>query len=129
MAAHARASTILDLPRPGRAALPFAVLGLVALGFELDPRLPWIAGAIAAISFGGAASLRAFRAWRELEAVRRTVDRLIVVEPPSSETSPLVRWRALELTAPSYRKSLYPATQRTSPRLSPPPLPGAGRLR
>src|SRR5260370_39619009 len=129
MAAHARASTILDLPRPGRAALPFAVLGLVALGFELDPRRPWIAGAIAAISFGGAASLRAFRAWRELEAVRRTVDRLIVVEPHSSETSPLVRWRTLELPAPSYRKMLYRETERILSMLDPAKLPGASPLR
>ena len=129
MATSVRTATILDLPRPGRAALPLAILCVAALGFELDPRLPWIAGAIAAISFGGAASLRAFRAWRELEAVRRTVDRLIVVEPHSSETSPLVRWRALELTAPSYRKMLYRETERILSMLDPATLPGASPLR
>jgi hypothetical protein len=129
VAAHVRAATFLDLPRPGRAALPFALLCVAALGFELDPKLPWIVGAIAAASFGGAAALRAYRARRELEAVRRTVDRLIVLEPHSSETSALVRWRSLELTAPSYRRNLARETDRVLSMLDPGSLPGASPLR
>jgi hypothetical protein len=129
VASYARNQTFLDLPRPGRAALPFAILCLAAVGFEADPRLPWIVGALSAGSFGGAASLRAFRAWRELQAVRRTVDRLIVVEPHSSETSALVRWRSLELTAPAYRKSLAREVERVLSMLDPGSLPGASPLR
>jgi hypothetical protein len=129
VAAYARNQTFLDLPRPGRAALPFAILCLAALGFEADPRLPWIVGALTAASFGGAASLRAFRAWRELEAVRRTVDRLIVLEPHSSETSALVRWRSLELTAPACRKTLAREVKRVLSMLDRGSLPGASPLR
>ena len=129
MAADARTAAFLDLPRPGRAAFPFVLLCLAALGFELDPRLPWIVGAVAAASFGSAAGLRAFRARRELEAVRRTVDRLIVLQPHSSETSALVRWRSFELTAPAYRKILARETERVLRMLDPKSLPGASPLR
>jgi len=129
VAAYARAPAFLEIPRPGRAALPFALLGLAALGFEADPRLPWIVGLLAAAAFGGAAGLRAHRAHRELEAVRRAVDRLIFHEPHSSETSPLVRWRSLELTAPAYRQVLARETERVLSMLDPGSLPGASPLR
>jgi hypothetical protein len=129
VSAYARTPIGLDLPRPGRAALPFVLLCVGALGFEVDRRLPWIVGAIAAGSFGAAAALRAYRARRELEAVRRTVDRLIVLEPHSSETSALVRWRSLELTAPSYRKTLARETERILSMLDRGSLPGASPLR
>jgi hypothetical protein len=120
---------MLDLPRPGRAALPFVALALAALGFEADPRLPWIVGLLAAGAFGGAAGLRWFRAERELAAVRRTIDRLIVLQPHSSETSSLARWRSLELTAPDYRKALAREVDRVLAMLDPRKLPGASPLR
>lgn len=129
MATYARTPLYLDLPRPGRAALPFALLALAALGFEVDRRLPWIVGALGAGFFSGAAALRAYRAHRELESVRRTVDRLIVLAPHSSETSALVRWRALELTAPAYRKTLHREVGRVLSMLDPSSLPGASPLR
>lgn len=119
----------LDLPRPGRAAAPLVLLCLAALAFEADPRLPWIVGALAAVSFGTAAGLRAFRAWRELTAVRRTVDRLIVLEPHTSETSALVRWRSAELTAPEFRKVLKRECDHVLSMLDPGSLPGASPLR
>jgi hypothetical protein len=129
VSAYARTPAFLDIPRPGRAALPFAVLGLAALGFEADPRLPWIVGLIASAAFGSAAGLRAYRARRELDAVRRTVDRLIFQAPHSSEASQLVRWRSLELTAPSYRLVLARETGRVLRMLDPGSLPGASPLR
>jgi hypothetical protein len=129
MATVARSPIVVDLPRPGRAALPFVLLCVAALGFEADRRLPWIVGLLAAGFFGGAAALRALRAQRELEAVRRTVDRLIVLEPYSSETSPLARWRSLEVTAPDYRKSVAREVERVLSMLDRSSLPGASPLR
>jgi hypothetical protein len=120
---------VLDLPRPGRAALPFVLLSVAALGFEADPQLPWIVGVLAAGLFGGAAALRAYRARHELEAIRRTIDRLIVLEPHSSATSALARWRSLELTTPAYRKSLAREVERVLSMLDRRSLPGASPLR
>jgi hypothetical protein len=119
----------LDLPRPGRAAAPFVVLCVVALAFEADPRLPWIAGALASASFGGAAGVRAFGAHRELDAVRRSVDRLIVLEPHSSSTSALARWRAAEVTTPAFRGRLAREVERVLSLLDPGSLPGTSPLR
>jgi hypothetical protein len=126
---NARPPISLDLPRPGRAAIPFILLALAALGFEADRRLPWIVGVLGAAFFGGAAALRSYRAHRELETVRRTIDRLIVLEPHSSETSVLARWRSLELTSPGYRKMLARETNRVLSALDPRSLPGASPLR
>ena len=119
----------LDLPRPGRAAAPFVVLCIAALGFEIDPQLPWIVGALAAVSFASAAALRAVHARRELAAVRRNIDRLIVHEPHSSEKSALARWRALEVTAPEFRKGVQREVKRVLSLLDPGSLPGASPLR
>jgi len=129
VATYDRTPTFLDLPRPGRAALPFAILALAALGFEIDRRLPWIVGVLAAGFFGGAAALRAYRARHELESVRLTLDRLIVLEPSTSQTSALVRWRALELTSPAYRKNLQREVTRILSMLDRSTLPGASPLR
>ena len=119
----------LDLPRPGRAAAPFVVLCIAALGFEIDPQLPWIVGALAAVSFASAAALRTVHARRELAAVRRNIDRLIVHEPHSSEKSALARWRALEVTAPEFRKGVQREVKRVLSLLDPGSLPGASPLR
>jgi hypothetical protein len=119
----------LDLPHPYRAAAPFVLLCLVALAFEADPQLPWIAGALASASFGGAAGVRALGAHRELAAVRRNVDRLIVLEPHSSEKSALAHWRAMEVTAPEFRRSVRREVERVLSLLDPGSLPGASPLR
>ncbi|MDX6465982.1 MAG: hypothetical protein QOI27_1022 [Gaiellaceae bacterium] len=119
----------LDLPRPGRAAAPFGLLGVVALGFEADPRLPWIAGVLAFTAFAGAAGLRAVRARRELDAVRRNIDRLILLEPHSSELSALAHWRAAEVTAPAFLAGLQREVERVLSLLDPGSLPGASPLR
>ena len=128
MAAYAGVRT-LDLPRPGRAAAPFVVLCLVALCLEADPRLPWIAGALASAAFAGAAGLRVVRAQRELGTLRRNVDRLIVLEPHSSETSALAHWRSAEVTAPAFRRGVEREVERVLSLLDPGSLPGASPLR
>jgi hypothetical protein len=119
----------LDLPRPGRAAAPFVVLCVVALAFEADPRLPWIAGALASASFGSAAGVRALAAHGELNAVRRNVDRLIVLEPHSSSASALAHWRAAEVTTPAFRRRLAREVERVLSLLDPRSLPGTSPLR
>ena len=85
MATHARARPGLDLPRPWYAALPFVGLCVLALGFEIDPRLPWLTGIVAAVLFAAAGAVRGLAAHRELTAVRRTADKLIVHAPRTND--------------------------------------------
>ncbi len=99
-------SSSLDLPRPGKAALPYAALAIAALALDVDPRLPWLAGVAGALLFATAGSVRTLRARHELIAVRRTADRLIVHNPISRDASDLVRWRCNELTTRAKRESL-----------------------
>jgi len=77
MATHAPSFGSLDLPRPGRAALPLLALALVALALEASPELR-LAGLAAAACFVLAAAVRAERARAELRAIRRSADRLIL---------------------------------------------------
>ena len=61
--------------------------------------------------------------------MRRNIDRLIVHEPRSSEKSALARWRALEVTAPEFRKGVQREVKRVLSLLDPGSLPGASPLR
>jgi hypothetical protein len=119
----------LDLPRPGRAALPYAALALAALALDADPRLPWLAGAAGALLFATAGTVRTVRARHELVAVRRTADRLIVHTPLSGDASDLLRWRCAELTSPAQRESLRRDVQRMLLSLDPARLPSASPLK
>jgi hypothetical protein len=129
MAAHAQRYSSLDLPRPTRAAWPLLALAACALAFEADPRLPWLLGLGAAGCFGLAAALRAWRAERELQAVRRTADRLIVRAPRTRDASELILWRTAELTRPEAREALRRELDRTIRQLDPAHLPSAAPLR
>jgi hypothetical protein len=128
VAAHAHRFTNLELPRPGRAALPLLALAVVALVLEAAPQLR-LAGAAAAGCFALAAVVRAERARAELRAVRRTADRLILLDPHGAEGSDIVRWRMLELVAPEVRQSLAQELERTLRRSDPARLPSASPLR
>src|SRR5579862_4333719 len=128
MASYARPRPTLDLPRPGRAALPFAVLCVAALAFVAEPRL-WPVAAGAAALFGTAGIVRAAAARRELEGVRRAADRLIVDPRRHGEAGVLVAWRTRELTAPARRRQLRREVERTLRRLDPAKLPSASPLR
>jgi hypothetical protein len=119
----------LDLPRPGRAALGYAAFALAALALDMDPRLPWAAGAAAAILFVAAGVVRTARAYRELAAVRRAADRLIVHAPHSRDASDLVRWRCTELTTRAKRDALRRDVERVVRSLDPARLPSASPLR
>jgi hypothetical protein len=119
----------LDLPRPGKAALPYAALAIAALALDVDPRLPWLAGVAGALLFATAGSVRTLRARHELIAVRRTADRLIVHNPVSRDASDLVRWRCNELTTRAKREALRRDIDRVLRSLDPARLPSASPLK
>jgi hypothetical protein len=119
----------LDLPRPGRDALVFAVLVIAALALNADPSLPWQAGVAAAGFFAAAGAVRTARERRDLAAVRRSADRVIVEAPHSRDASELVRWRCGELTSRGTRDSLRREVERLRHSLDPARLPSASPLR
>ena len=126
---QARPYSALDLPHPWRAAAGFAALVVAALALEADPRLPWVVGLTAAALFAVAGATRTIQTRRELGAVRRTADRLIVVAPTSRDASELVRWRCAELTRRAQRDRLARGVQSTINALDPRRLPSASPLR
>src|SRR5262249_17505410 len=128
MATHAPPFGTIDLPRPGRAALPLLAVALVALALEADPPLR-LAGAAAAACFAAAAGLRAERARAELRAIRRSADRLILASAVGVEGSDVVRWRTLELAAPATREGLARELEQTMRRIDSARLPSASPLR
>lgn len=124
-----RPYSALDLPHPWRNALAFAALAAVALVADADPSLPWVVGVVAAALFGVAGTARTVQERRELVAVRRTADRLIVHDPLSRDASELVRWRCAELTARGHRDRLARSVDSTLRALDPRRLPSASPLR
>ncbi len=128
MAAHGPRFGTLDLPHPGRAALPLLALAALALALELDPTLR-TAGLVAAGCFSVAAAGRALRARRELAGIRRAVDRLIVTDPRGGEVSELIQWRAHELVDSEGRAALRCEVERTLHQLDPAHLPSSSPLR
>ncbi len=129
MATHAQRPANLDLPRPLHAAWPLLALAALALLLDVDPRLPWLLGLVGALCFAGAGAVRGVLAERELDAVRRTADRLIVYSPRTRDASALVLWRSEELTQPEVRARLGRELERTLRQLDPDRLPGASPLR
>ena len=119
----------LDLPHPRRVAGLFAVFVAAALCLEADPALPWVVGLVAAGLFGAAGTVRALQSRRELAAVRRVADRLIVGAPTSRDASELVRWRCAELTVRAERDRLAREVRSTLRALDPRLLPSASPLR
>lgn len=128
MATHAPSFGSIDLPRPGRAALPLLALAVVALAFEATPELR-LAGLAAAACFAVAAAVRAERARAELRAIRRSADRLILASAVGVEGSDVIRWRTLELVAPATRERLARELEQTLRRIDPARLPSASPLR
>jgi hypothetical protein len=124
-----RQYSALDLPHPWRDGGAFALLAAAALALDADPRLPWIVGVLAALLFAVAGTTRAVQERRELAAVRRTADRLIVHDPLSHDASELVRWRSAELTRREERDRLARCVGATLAALDPARLPSASPLR
>jgi len=119
----------LDLPRPARSALVFAALAGASLSLDVDPKLPWLAGAGTAACFVVAGSVRTLRERHELTAVRHAADDLIVHSPRSKDASELVRWRSHELTSRTARDGLRRELDRTIRALDPARLPSSSPLR
>src|ERR1700757_1569035 len=129
MATHAqRFGAALDLPRPGRAAMPLVALAVLALALEAAPQLQ-LAGAAAAACFALAAVVRAERARAELRSVPRVADRLILADAFGAEGSDIVRWRTLELVAPASRENLAREVEQLVRMTDPARLPSASPLR
>ena len=128
MATHAPSFGTLELPRPGRAALPLLTLALVALALEASPELR-LAGAAAAACFALAAAIRAERARAELRAIRRSADRVILASATGVEGSEVVRWRTLELVAPATRNGIAREIQQSLRRADPARMPSVSPLR
>jgi len=128
MATHAPSLGGLELPRPGRSALPLLALAVLALVLEVAPPLR-LAGAAAAACFALAAFVRAARARSELRVVRRAADRLILADGHRADGSDVVRWRALELIGPASRASLAREIEQALRRTDPARLPSASPLR
>lgn len=126
---HPQPYSTLDLPHPWRAAAAFGVLVAAALALDADPTLPWAVGVVAAALFGIAGATRTVQSHRELTAVRRTADRLIVLAPTSRDASELVRWRCAELTSRECRDRLARSVERTLRALDPRRLASASPLR
>ena len=108
--------------------MPLLALAAVALVLEASPELR-LAGLAAAACFALAAAVRAERARAELRAIRRTADRLILASATGVEGSDIVRWRTLELVAPSTRQGLAREVDQTLRRIDPARLPSASPLR
>jgi hypothetical protein len=128
VATHAPGIGPLDLPRPGRAALPLVALALVALLLEAAPELR-LAGAAAAVCFGVAAGIQAGRARAELRGIRRYADRVILADARAADGSDIVRWRMLELVAPASRLGFAQELEQALRRSDPGRLPSASPLR
>lgn len=119
----------LDLPHPWRWAGAFAVLAAAALALDADPTLPWAVGVVAAGLFGIAGATRTFQGERELRAIRRSADRLIVYAPTSRDASELVRWRCAELTQRECRDRVARSVEQTLRALDPRRMASASPLR
>src|SRR5260370_15667 len=84
-------TSTLDLPRPGKTALPYAALAICALALDADPRLPWVAGVAGALLFPTAGTVRPARARHALTAV--DMGRPSLHRGPLAAATPLQRLR------------------------------------
>jgi hypothetical protein len=90
----------IDLPRPLRAGLPYALAALLALGLCFTP--VWPVGLLAAGAFSVAAVLAAWKEQRALDRLRASVDATLMRQG-RHELSPLLLWRTGEVTEQAFR--------------------------
>jgi hypothetical protein len=129
MATH-RVPTLLGpgqrvrLPSPFHAAMPLLALAALALALDAAPSLPWEAGVAAAALFFVAAAVRMAREYLDLRRLRATADRLIL-RGERMPDSPLLNWRAGELTGTGHRLALAASVRRLVRESAATTLPGA----
>jgi hypothetical protein len=119
----------LELPRPGRSAAPFAAIAAAALLFLLAPGVPRVLALAAAVAFGLAAAARAVQEQRELGRLRSSLDRLLLRKALPDAGSPLLVWRAGELSSVDERDHLAASLRRIEKTASAGRLPGAAPLK
>jgi hypothetical protein len=101
----------LELPRAARAAAPFVVLTLLSLLLLLVPDVPKAAAAVAALAFALAAAARAFQQHRALLRLQTSIDQLLLRREPTP-LSPILVWRAGQLSSPDARERLASSLER-----------------
>jgi hypothetical protein len=93
-------------PKPFRAALPLAALGPLPIACALLGVTPWTPALVVAAGFALLACIRGALRADELAAMRRTADGLLRTGVRRNPHSPLLAWRAAELTSDRNRKIL-----------------------
>ncbi len=114
----------IELPRPGRSAAPLAALALVAAVLALVPEIPRLAALAAALAFALAAAIRGGQQRRALSQLRSSIDRLLIRDVPMP-WSPLLAWRAGELTSVEERERLAASIGRLERSADASHLPGS----
>ena len=116
-----------EIPRPGRAAAPFAALACGALLLDALPGMPWEVGLAVAAPFLLAALVRAGQERHALSRLRANADR-ILLRDGHSVGSPLLAWRATELASVRERERLANEARRAVAAADPHYLPGSEPL-
>jgi len=117
----------LELPRAGRAAAPLAALSLLSLLLLLVPEVPPVAAAVAAVAFALAAAARASQEHRALVRLQASIDQLLLRKEPTP-LSPILVWRAGQLTSPAAREHLAASLRRVERSAGASHLAGASPL-
>jgi hypothetical protein len=94
----------LAIPRPTRAALPVAALGLVPLALAAGGLLPRSAGLVVAAGCVLLSLVRGSLALLDLSNLRRAADDLLRAGVRAHPQSALLSWRSAELTSDRNRK-------------------------
>jgi hypothetical protein len=114
----------LNVPQPVLAALPFAAVTAGCLLLVLAG-VSWILAVTAAASSLVFALANTVHSARERSALRRTADELLVLGIDPSPDSPLLAWRAGQLTSPRCRRSLGRSVERIVNELEGRAMPSA----
>jgi hypothetical protein len=114
----------LRVPRPLPIAMLFGLLaGLAALLLLAD--VPTRTGLVLPISLAIFGAIKTGRASIELGRIRAKADRELMQLPSTAPLSPLLSWRAAELTGPRSRRQLARVLKGISEELDGTSMPGA----
>ena len=114
-----------NVPNPLGAAAPLVGLAAFALLLDAAPDLPWEAGVAVSGLFVAAAVVRFIQKWLAVRRLRAIADRIILRNGDRPTASPLVAWRAAELTGRRHRRSVAADAARLARDLDASTLPGA----